>query len=69
MECIKCKKDPGNGKYCRFCGSELGVATAPEAVDDSKTGKVVAGGCLVVSCLALGGFLFLLTVLQQLETH
>jgi hypothetical protein len=69
MECIKCKKDPGNGKYCRFCGYELGLVPVPELAEDSKAGKVMAGGCLVVVGLALVGFLVLLTVLQQLETH
>ena len=70
MECIKCKKDPGIGKYCRFCGYELGLVPAPEAAGDSKAvGKMLAGGCLVLAGLALVGFLVLLTLLQQLKPY
>ena len=67
MECVKCKKDPGNWKYCRFCGTELGVVPAFVAAGDGKAvGKVLASGCLVVAGLALVGFLVMLTLLQQL---
>ena len=74
MECVKCKKDSGNGKYCRFCGTELGVVPAPEATGDGKAvGKMLAGGCLLIAGLAaLVGFIgliLLIRVIQQLSTY
>jgi hypothetical protein len=67
MECVKCKKDAGDGEYCRFCGTKLGVVPAPEDASDGKAvGKVLAGGCMVLASLLLVGFSVLLTVLQQL---